>query len=51
MKLWNKFLNELYLVDRPITLAESNKIFLLIAIVSMLLVAALLNYQPTSKVY
>lgn len=41
MKLWNRFLNTLYLVDKPITLAMSNKIALLIAIVCMLLAGAL----------
>ncbi|MES5116628.1 hypothetical protein [Lactobacillus crispatus] len=40
MKLWNRFLNTLYLVDKPISLALSNKIALLIAIVCMLLAGA-----------
>ena len=51
MKLWNKFLNALYQVDKPISLATSNKIALLIVIVFMLLVAALQNFQPTSSVF
>lgn len=51
MKLWNKLLNALYLVDKPITLATSNKIALLIAIVCMLLAGALQNFQPTLKVF
>lgn len=51
MKLWNKFLNTLFLVDKPITLATSNKIALLIVIVCMLLVGALQNFQVTLKVF
>ena len=41
MKLWNKFLNTLYLVDKPISLALSNKIALLILTVFILFLAVL----------
>lgn len=51
MKLWNKFINALYQVDKPISLASSNKIALLIVIVCMLLVGALQNFQATSNVF
>ena len=51
MKLRNKFLNSLFLVDKPITLATSNKIALLIVVVCMLLLGALQNFQPVLKVF
>lgn len=51
MKLWNRFLNALYQVDKPISLASSNKIAWLIAMLSTLLLARLLGFQPTLNVY
>lgn len=51
MKLWNKFLNTLYLVDKPISLALSNKIALLILTVFILFLAVLQNFQAASNVY
>ena len=51
MKLWNRFLNALYQVDKPISLASSNKIALLIVIVCMLLVGVLQNFQAASNVF
>ena len=51
MRLWNKLLNALYQVDKPISLAQSNKIALLIAMLFTLLLARLLGFQPTLNVY
>ena len=51
MKLWNRFLNKFFMIDKPIDSAMSNKIFLLILIASILLLAALQNFQATSNVF
>ena len=51
MKLWNRFLNKFFMIDKPIDLATSNKIFLLILIASILLLAALQNFQAVSRVF
>lgn len=51
MKLWNKAINALYQVDKPIPLKDTNEIALLIVTLCILIVGLLLNFQPVQNAY
>lgn len=51
MKIWKKFLNEVWSVDEQISTKSSIRIFLAVVMLFILVLVVLQNFQPTSKVF
>lgn len=51
MKQWKRFINAIWQVDEPIGTRDAIKISLVVVTLSLLVLATLLGYQPTSVVF
>ncbi|WFD53205.1 DUF3784 domain-containing protein [Lactobacillus phage T280] len=51
MKLWEKFLNEVWSVDEQISAKSSIRIFLAVVMLSILVLVLFTNFQPMQKVF